>query len=180
MDGISGILVNQAFVIPPERHPISYQTSGNPSSTKLGFIVRKVENSIENNQWVTSISGQSLVLPNAVNAPIKKISIENPVGIMSSIHKKPSQIIQPWHFGHEAQKTTCLWLKNLPLLQHTNVVGKGDFYTTPTGKKMASWMCDPVGADGKKLAYGSAEIKKVRNKTFQGIADAMANQWGVL
>jgi hypothetical protein len=113
-----------------------------------------------------------------INAPIEKISVENPVGIMSSIHKKPSQIIQPWQFGHEAQKTTCLWLKNLPNLKHTNVVGKGDFYTTPTGKKMPSWMSDPVGADGKKLAYGSDAIKKVRNKTFQGIADAMANQWG--
>ena len=115
-----------------------------------------------------------------INAPIEKISVENPVGIMSSIHKKPSQIIQPWQFGHEAQKTTCLWLKNLPNLEHTNVVGKGEFYTTPTGKKMPSWMSDPVGADGKKLAYGSAEIKKVRNKTFQGIADAMASQWGNL
>jgi hypothetical protein len=113
-----------------------------------------------------------------INAPIEKISVENPVGIMSSIHKKPSQIIQPWQFGHEAQKTTCLWLKNLPNLKHTNIVGKGDFYTTPTGKKMPSWMSDPVGADGKKLAYGSSEIKKVRNKTFQGIADAMADQWG--
>lgn len=115
-----------------------------------------------------------------INAPIKRISVENPVGIMSSLYQKPTQIIQPWHFGHEAQKTTCLWLKNLPALQHTNVVGKGDFYTTPTGKKMPAWMSDPVGLNGKKLAYGSDEIKKIRNKTFQGIADAMASQWGVL
>ena len=113
-----------------------------------------------------------------INAPIDRISVENPIGIMSSVYKKPTQIIQPWQFGHEAQKTTCLWLKNLPTLQHTNVVSKGDFYISPTGKKMPTWMSDPVGADGKKLAYGSAEIKKVRNKTFQGIADAMAEQWG--
>jgi hypothetical protein len=113
-----------------------------------------------------------------INAPIDKIAVENPIGIMSSLYKKPSQIIQPYQFGHEAQKSTCLWLKNLPLLTPTNIVGKGDFYITPSGKKMASWMCDPVGKDGKKLAYGSDEIKKVRNKTFQGIANAMASQWG--
>ena len=113
-----------------------------------------------------------------INAPISMISVENPIGIMSSIYQKPTQIIQPWQFGHEAQKTTCLWLKNLPPLQHTNIVGKGDFYITPTGKKMPAWMSDPVGSDGKKLAYGSVEIKKIRNKTFQGIADAMAKQWG--
>ena len=115
-----------------------------------------------------------------VNAPIDKISIENPVGIMSSIHQKPSQIIQPWQFGHEAQKTTCLWLKGLPKLHPTNIVNKGHFYISPSGKKMPTWLSDPVGADGKKLAYGSVEIKKIRNKTFQGIADAMAEQWGSL
>ena len=115
-----------------------------------------------------------------INAPIDKISVENPIGIMSSLYQKPTQIIQPWQFGHEAQKTTCLWLKNLPPLQHTNIVSKGDFYISPTGKKMPTWMSDPIDANGKKLAYGSAEIKKIRNKTFQGIADAMANQWGVL
>jgi len=115
-----------------------------------------------------------------INAPINKIAVENPIGIMSSLYKKPSQIIQPYQFGHEAQKSTCLWLKNLPLLTPTNIVGKGNFYITPSGKKMASWMCDPVGKDGKKLAYGSDEIKKVRNKTFKGIADAMAQQWGNL
>jgi hypothetical protein len=92
MDGISGILVNQAFVIPPERLPISYQTSGDPSSTKLGFIVRKVENAIENNQWVTSISGQSLVLPSAVRAPIKEIKVDtNPLaGLKTSVTTTPT------------------------------------------------------------------------------------------
>ena len=115
-----------------------------------------------------------------INANIPKIAVENPIGIMSTIYKKPTQIIQPWQFGHEAQKTTCLWLKNLPVLQHTKLVDKGIFYVTPTGKKMPSWMSDPVDANGKKLAYGSDAIKKIRNKTFQGIADAMATQWGVL
>jgi hypothetical protein len=112
-----------------------------------------------------------------INAPIPRIAVENPVGIMSSLHRKPSQIIQPWQFGDEAQKTTCLWLKDLPLLQHTKIVGKGDFYTSPNGKKLPSWYGD-AAINGKKIAYGSVEMKKIRNKTFQGIADAMANQWG--
>jgi hypothetical protein len=115
-----------------------------------------------------------------VNADIPRIAVENPVGIMSSIYRKPNQIIQPWHFGHEAQKTTCLWLKNLPPLQHTKVVNKGSFYITKSGKRMPSWSHDTVGINGKKLGYNTAEIKKVRNKTFQGIADAMAQQWGNL
>jgi hypothetical protein len=112
-----------------------------------------------------------------INAPIPRIAVENPVGIMSSLHRKPSQIIQPWQFGDEAQKTTCLWLKDLPLLQPTKIVGKGDFYTSPSGKKLPSWYGD-AAINGKKIAYGSVEMKKIRNKTFQGIADAMADQWG--
>lgn len=112
-----------------------------------------------------------------VNADIPKIAVENPVGIMSSLYRKPDQIIQPWHFGHEAQKTTCLWLKDLPLLTHTNVVGKGSFYVTKSGKRLPSWSHD-AEVGGKKLGYNTVEIKKIRNKTFQGIADAMAQQWG--
>lgn len=115
-----------------------------------------------------------------VNADIPKIAVENPVGIMSSIYRKPDQIIQPWQFGHEAQKNTCLWLKNLPLLQHTNVVGKGSFYISKTGKKMPTWSHDVADSNGKKIGYNTPEIKKIRNKTFQGIADAMAKQWGKL
>jgi len=85
MDGISGILVNQAFIIPPERLPISYQDRTNPTQTKLGFIVRKVENTIENNQWITSISGQSLILSNSFNVPTNKINVTaNPLGNLPS------------------------------------------------------------------------------------------------
>jgi hypothetical protein len=112
------------------------------------------------------------------NAAIPKIAVENPVGIMSTIFRKPDQIIQPWQFGHEAQKTTCLWLKNLSPLQFTGIVGKGDFYVSKTGKRMPSWSHDVADADGKKIGYNTAAIKKIRNKTFQGIADAMATQWG--
>ena len=123
-----------------------------------------------------------------VNAPIDKIAIENPVGIMSSIYRKPDQIIQPYYFGDEAQKTTCLWLKNLIPLFHAvepdlfnnsvTHVGKGDFYITPTGKKHSAWMMDPINANGKKIGYNTDEIKSLRSKTFPGIAKAMAEQWG--
>jgi site-specific DNA-cytosine methylase len=99
------------------------------------------------------------------NADCEHIAIENPVGIMSTIWRKPDQIIQPWQFGDQAQKTTCLWLKNLPQLQHTNIVGKGEFYTSPSGKKLPAW-------------YNKNKDAKTRSKTFSGIADAMANQWG--
>jgi len=79
----------------------------------------------------------------------------------------PSQIIQPWQFGHQAQKSTCLWLKNLPLLQSTNIVGRGEFVVTPSGKRLPKWYSDNKSA-------------KNRSRTFEGIADAMAEQWGQL
>lgn len=62
-----------------------------------------------------------------INAPIEKIAVENPIGIMSGIYRKPDQIIQPWQFGDKAQKSTCLWLKNLPKLIPTNIVEKENF-----------------------------------------------------
>jgi hypothetical protein len=110
-------------------------------------------------------------------ANIPKVAIENPVGVMSTKWRKPDQIIQPWQFGDEAQKSTCLWLKNLPKLVPTKIVGKGDFYISPKGKRLPAWYGD-AAIDGKKVAYGSPEMKKIRNRTFQGIADAMAEQWG--
>jgi len=107
-----------------------------------------------------------------INAPIPKIAVENPIGIMSSIYRKPNQIIQPYHFGHEASKATCLWLKNLPLLNHTNVVSKGEFVTFPSGKRMTKWYADSA-------KNNAVTRTKIRNTTFQGIADAMATQWGI-
>ena len=62
-------------------------------------------------------------------------------------------------------------------MKHTKLVSKGEFYITPTGKRMAKWMCDPVDEQGKKIAYGSDAIKKLRSKTFKGVAEAMADQW---
>ena len=105
------------------------------------------------------------------NAPIERIAIENPIGVMSTLWRKPDQVIQPWQFGHEASKSTCLWLKNLPLLQPTNIVSKGEFVEYKSGKRCTKWYADAAKETPEMRA-------KIRNRTFQGIADAMANQWG--
>jgi hypothetical protein len=103
-----------------------------------------------------------------LDAPISKIALENPVSIISSAIRKPDQIIQPYMFGHEATKTTCLWLKNLPQLTPTDMVSKGERHVTKSGKSLPKWYNLPPGPDRWK----------VRSATFQGIADAMAAQWG--
>ena len=111
-----------------------------------------------------------------INAPIDKIAVENPIGIMSTKYRKPNQIIQPWQFGDKAQKSTCLWLKNLPNLQPTKIVEKGEFFefTSKKGvkKKMAMWYYRAL-----KDAKTPAERSTLRSKTFPGIAKAMAEQW---
>ncbi len=104
-----------------------------------------------------------------MNAPIPKIAIENPVSIISSRIRRPDQIIQPWQFGHEATKTTCLWLKNLPPLTYTNVVGRGERHVTKSGRSLPKWYNLPPSEDRWK----------VRSATFSGIAEAMADQWGI-
>lgn len=106
-----------------------------------------------------------------INAPIPKIAVENPVGIMSSLYRKPNQIIEPYEYGYECTKKTCLWLKDLPLLKPTNIVGKGDIWVAKSGKRMSQWYYDSSCLPPKQR-------EKMRNKTFQGIADAMAQQWG--
>lgn len=106
-----------------------------------------------------------------VLADCDKIAIENPVGIMSTCYKKPTQIIQPWMFGEEYTKTTCLWLKNLPCLKPTKIVGKGERVVFGSGRSMPKWYAD---------AWGSKERSKIRSKTFEGIANAMADQWGMI
>jgi site-specific DNA-cytosine methylase len=102
-------------------------------------------------------------------APIPRIALENPVSIISSHIRKPDQIIQPYQFGHEATKTTCLWLKDLPPLIPTKVVSKGDRHVTKSGKSLPTWYNLPPSADRWKI----------RSATFKGIAEAMASQWGV-
>jgi len=95
---------------------------------------------------------------NLVNAPVSGIAIENPVGVMSTFYRKPDQIIQPWMFGHGETKATCLWLKNLPKLVPTNIVD---------GREQRIWKTPP-----------GPDRWKIRSRTFPGIAEAMAMQWG--
>jgi hypothetical protein len=98
------------------------------------------------------------------------VAIENPIGIMSSIYRKPDQIIQPYQFGEDASKSTCLWVKNLPLLTSTE-------YVEPRiidGKKRWSNQTD----SGQNKLAPSQDRAKLRSKTYQGIASAMAEQWG--
>ncbi len=105
-----------------------------------------------------------------VNADCDKIAIENPVGVMSTRYKKPTQIIQPYQFGDPFEKKTCLWLKGLPKLEDTNVVTPPPRTAYASGKTMPAWY-----ADAAKLP--PAERAKVRSKTFPGFAAAMAEQW---
>lgn len=107
------------------------------------------------------------------NAPIERIVIENPIGIMSKKWRKPNQIIQPWHFGDKASKSTCLWLKNLPnLIPEITEKPELEYHNMPGGKRMEMWMYKIRCLDAK-----SGERAKQASKTFPGIAKAMATQW---
>lgn len=110
-------------------------------------------------QWRAEAKMSSLYFVRALWAmPVKHIAIENPIGVLSSLWQKPTQIIEPYQFGEPFKKATCLWLKNLPSLQPTNIVSDW---------KQQCWLEAP-----------SAERKKNRSRTYQGIASAMAQQWG--
>lgn len=117
-----------------------------------------------------------------INAPIKYIAVENPVGIMSTVYRKPDQCIHPYYFGDEFSKKTCLWLKNLEPLKHYSAgdqlsitdgdveithVDKGEFITFSSGKRMAKWYNEAGGKNGGHK----------RSKTFPGIAEAIAKQF---
>jgi len=95
-----------------------------------------------------------------LDCSIARIALENPIGIISSRIRKPTQIVQPWQFGHGEVKATCLWLKGLPILRPTNIVD---------GRHPACWLAPP-----------SPNRWKIRSKTYEGIAKAMADQWGSL
>lgn len=106
-----------------------------------------------------------------VNADCDKIAIENPVGIMSTVYRKPNQIVQPYMFGDPARKATCLWLKGLPPLQPTNIVTP-EVIPYKNGKGTDNpWHMNTISLPSK-------ERSKARSKTFPGIAKAMAEQWG--
>jgi len=100
-----------------------------------------------------------------MNCNIPRWCIENPISVISSAIRPPDQIIQPYEYGDPFQKSTCLWLKNLPLLRPTKIVDKGKFYVSPSGKKMPDW-------------FSKNKSWKVRSTTFQGIANAFASQFG--
>jgi len=104
-----------------------------------------------------------------LDAPIDKIALENPVSVISTKIRKPNQIIQPFEYGHDVTKKTCLWLKNLPNLKPTKIV-KPDIVLV-NGKKMSR-----MHYESFKLP--SKERSKVRSKFYTGIAEAMADQWG--
>lgn len=105
------------------------------------------------------------------DAPIEHIAIENPIGYLNRHGRKPDCIVNPWQFGDEAHKPTCLWLKNLPKLFPTKIVGRGKFYTKANGTRMSAWSHITSGTR-------KSERAKIASRTFQGIADAMAEQWG--
>jgi hypothetical protein len=133
-----------------------------------------------------------LFVSKLMSAPIPMIAIENPVSCISSRIRKPDQIIQPWMFGEDASKATCIWLKGLPLMKPTNIV-KGKLYCcglpVPNDDKYACPYCE--GTKKAKRIYGnqtpsgqnklgpSNDRWKERSRTYQGIADAMAEQWSI-
>jgi site-specific DNA-cytosine methylase len=113
-----------------------------------------------------------------MDANIPKIAIENPVSVISSKIRKPDQIIHPYQFGHKTTKGTCLWLKGLPLLKPTNIVEKGEW---------KEWICEKTGKKKRQTLWfyetsclPQSQRGTARSRTFQGIADAMADQWGAV
>ena len=102
-----------------------------------------------------------------MNCRIPRWCIENPISVISSAIRPPDQIIQPYEFGDSFQKSTCLWLKNLQKLKPTKIVNKGEFYISPSGKKLPAWYTNISKNKGK-----------VRSMSFDGISNAFGDQWG--
>jgi len=127
------------------------------SSSGLHWNTRRPERAAQTEQALEFVR-------RLLDAAVPKIALENPIGCISSRIRRPDQIIHPWWFGDDASKATCLWLKNLPLLQQTAPLVKKRYANqTPSGQN--------------KLGP-SPDRWKLRSKTYQGIADAMAAQWG--
>ena len=113
-----------------------------------------------------------------INAPIERIAVENPVGYPNTVFRKPDQIIHPYYFGDGDKKRTCLWLKNLPKLQH---IKQDDLFATKTHAPEPQPLY--INKSGKRIFFsegcvGVADRAKIRSKTFPGIAKAMSEQWG--
>lgn len=110
------------------------------------------------------------------NAP--RVAVENPVGVMGTAYRKPDQMIQPYEYGDPVRKGTCLWLKNLPPLTPTNIV---EPEIIEDGKRTFSGPAYYAkDENGKSLSWNDPRTAKIRSKTYQGIANAMAEQWGSL
>lgn len=125
--------------------------------------------------WNARVPGRSqkteealLFIRTLMDAPINKIAIENPVSCISTRIRKPDQVVQPWYFGENASKKTCLWLKNLPLLKPTNRLDGDE--KTRRGNQTPS---------GQNKLGPSPDRWKERSRTYSGIANAMAEQWGM-
>ena len=144
--------------------PCTYLTvTGNRwfNEEKYGEIARqRKENRIEAIKFFMAFA----------NADCEKIAIENPIGVMSHIWRKPNQIIQPYEFGHRERKATCLWLKGLPLLRPTKIV-EPEIIHHKSGRTDGKWHFETI-------SLPKEERSKIRSKTFPGIAKAMAEQWG--
>lgn len=125
-----------------------------------------------------------------LNADIKHIALENPIGAISTAIRKPDQIIQPYEYGHPESKATCLWLKNLPLLSPTKFAKWkkyrckcGNVFDADLGKygccgHPAKILWDNQTKSGQNKLPPSKDRWKIRSKTYEGIAEAMADQWG--
>ncbi|RYE15856.1 MAG: DNA cytosine methyltransferase [Sphingobacteriaceae bacterium] len=129
-------------------------------SSGLHWNNRRPEKALETEKAIEFV--QSLM-----SANIPKIALENPIGCLSTRYRKPDCIIQPFQHGHPESKATCLWLKNLPVLQPTNTI-----------TKPANGRWNNQTASGQNNLGPSKDRWKIRSTTYQGIANAMADQWG--
>ena len=112
-----------------------------------------------------------------INAKCEHIAVENPICVMSTRYRKPDQIIQPWMFGHKVSKSTCLWLKNLPKLKPTNIVEPEIIHSNGKAGGFSGNSLYATDDEGRILRWNDPRTAKARSKTFEGIANAMAEQW---
>ena len=137
------------------------------------FLTTTANRSFLNNpdRWKKRLEAMNFVYK-LMNSNIEKICIENPKGVISSHIRKPDQYIQPYEHGHTDSKMTGLWLKNLPLLQKTNIVEPEWVYPKSGSRKRMS------KTHANNSSTNNPENAKLRSRTYQGIANAMAQQWG--
>jgi hypothetical protein len=148
------------------------------SVSGAGWMYNK-DGSRNEERWHNQMDGLEFV-HQLMDVEIDHICIENPISVISSFIRQPDQIIQPWMFGDKAQKSTCLWLKNLNKLIPTDIVDKGEFFEwvdkkTGKNKRQPLWFYEALSK-----AKTPAERRTLRSKTFPGIANAMATQWSDL